>query len=102
MQMITVVIIAAASVAVGTINNIDNDFRNEIINKDEDDRNEIINEVFPSTPHLVDHSRAACGWIIGVCAAVTLYQVLVILLRFLNIGLINRWITIFLDGVRQY
>lgn len=100
--------IVAASVAVGTINDIDSTYRDDIINEDDDDRS-AFDDAFalfdidvPNTPGLVDHSRGICGWVIAICAAVTLYQLLVISLRLLNVGLINLWIAIFLAAVRQY
>ncbi len=93
-----------ACVALGTINNMDEDIRDDYINEDEDDRPPLlfnVNVEPPNTPGIVGGSRGACGWIIFLCLAAFFYQPLVLLLRFLNFGLVNLKISIFLAVVRQ-
>ena len=94
-QVLAVLALITVCVAVGTINNIDKSYRS-IINSHEDRPDDV-----PETPDLVDNSRGVSGWIIFMRVAIFFYQPLVILLRLLNIGLINFRINIFLVIVRQ-
>ncbi len=105
--MLAVLALITAGVALGIISDMDELYRDDIINKDEDDRPDLsfladfAGVELPNTPGLVDDTRAACGWTIFLClAAFPVYQPLVLLLRFLNIGLVNTKSAIFLTIVR--
>ena len=94
-QVLAAFAFIAVCIALGTINNIDEDYQ-DFINEDEDRTGDV-----PETPDLVDNSRGACGWIIFLGIAAFFYEPLVILLRSLNVGLINSKINVFLAIVRQ-
>lgn len=100
--MLVVIAFVAGCLAVDTINGIDSGWR-EFIN----DHHHSPSTRFgvpvdlPDTPDIVDGSRAACGWIIFLCVVAVIYQSMLTLLRFLNIGLVNMKITYFLITVRQ-
>lgn len=52
--------------------------------------------------NLDNSTRAACGWLIFVGVIALLYEALVIVLRFLNIGIVNYNIKLFLIVVSSY
>ncbi len=84
-----------------TINGINGDIRRHVINEAETrDDEELFGHDYPRTGGLVVLSRAACGWVMFLCLPAFFYQPLVLLMRFLNFGVINSNIAIFLAMVR--
>ena len=61
-----------------------------------------VNDVPPEASSLVPKSDAAAGWIIFVAFFAIILEVAVIVLRFLNVGIINSNITLFLIAVSSF
>ena len=92
MQALAIGVLISAAVAVGTINN--NDTLEDIL--DIDDPTDELEEFQDD----ITGSRGTCSWLIFLSLVVFGVEGLWILLRFLNIGLVNLKIKIFLAIVR--
>ncbi len=73
--------------AVGQINELNGDFKDTIDDSSEHHRSD---SRVPDTPELVTLSRADGGFLIFMAFVVVFYEVFVIVLRFLNVSVVNQ------------
>ncbi len=87
-----------AAIAVGEINDLPDSTQDAI---DDSDRLHNQSSVIPDTPDLVTQSRAVAGFLIALALVVIFYAGMVIVVRLVNLFLVNKYILFFLVTVRK-
>ena len=95
-QVLGGIIMICAAAALGNVNDLSN-FNEDYIDESDD----AVGSRVPDTPDLVTNTRSSASWLLFLFFATVGYEGLWIMVRFLNIGLVNMQIIIFLIVVRS-